>query len=279
MLLYLYLMVCLSWCRTESVVPEAKEDENNDTPELLPPNLWRSDPPVIHENDTWWEDEGGEEEEEDEDGARSLLRDPHFLESTYGRSSSTCTSTRNCCPHAGTECHYVGGECHRTGTISTDTCDHFSTNPSLCQHDGCICCIDCDKGASTSKCGLARGSCRKQCQCLRYEYADHFNYCPNRACTCCRHCATTYQCKYGGTSPGVCLRDVDYYTRLEFVFLNTTAICAQPQCSCVNYCVVEKTCTMLAGYCIKKSVSCRPNYIKFDCGCRDTKSCSCCVPS
>ncbi|KAK3856601.1 hypothetical protein Pcinc_037089, partial [Petrolisthes cinctipes] len=260
-----------------SLVPEAKEDENDDTPDLLPPNLWKSDSPVIHENDTWWmeEEEGGEEEDEE---GRSFLRDPHFLQRTYG-SSSTCTSTRDCSPHAGTDCHYVGGECHRSGTISTDTCDLFSSDPGLCQHDGSICCIDCDKDASTSKCGVVGGSCRKLCQCQRYEFADHFNYCPNRACTCCRQCDTTYQCKYGGTSPGVCVRDVNYYTRLLFVFLNTTAQCTQSQCSCVNYCVVGTKCSGLGGYCIKNSVSCRTNYIKFDCGCRDTKSCSCCVPS
>lgn len=105
---------------------------------------------------------------------------------------------------------------------------------------------------------------------------------PVLSCTllyrCCRRCGTSYECRYGA-SPGVCLRNVYFYIHLEFVFLNTTAKCDQSQCSCVNYCAAQTLCIRLGGYCVKKGVACRRNYVKFDCGCRDPNNCSCCVPS
>lgn len=73
-----------------SFVPKVKEDED----EVKLPLSWRSDPPVINENDTWWMDGEGEDEE------GRLNSDPYLLERTYGGTSS-CSTSRDCCPHAG----------------------------------------------------------------------------------------------------------------------------------------------------------------------------------
>ncbi|KAK4321789.1 hypothetical protein Pmani_007416 [Petrolisthes manimaculis] len=91
-------------------------------------------------------------------------------ETDLDQKEAVCPS--GCCTQ-GSKCEKLGGECQPLSSLQW--CHHASTDPDLCGSSKCRCCLKCSCG---SYCGKVYGTCRPDCGCSMYEYADVFNPCP-----------------------------------------------------------------------------------------------------
>ncbi|KAK3856600.1 hypothetical protein Pcinc_037088 [Petrolisthes cinctipes] len=279
MTVFLFLSLLLGVCQCEPLdkmneeanvlLPERNSEVNLKKDNLMEENLNLDLEERAEEMDIpWWL-----EEEQLERNENFEVEEEEEMEEEEAVEANDLRAT---CPARNTLCHSVGGLCY-SRSANTRYCEIVSKDPKVCNSTSCQCCIDCDRSLVGSQCRSVRGYCRGECQCRPYEYSDAFHPCRSSACSCCRRCLTTRECRYG-RSYGVCVGDANYYSRFHHVYRNYTASCTVPGCSCINVCTRERSCYNAGGYCTKLGIRCRPNYIRFPCGCRDDRNCACCVP-
>lgn len=75
----------------------------------------------------------------------------------------------------------------------------------------------------------------------------------------------------------MCVREVKAY--LDKGYYPSTLPCRERECSCVHECLPLACKSNYNGYCVSKKMPCQKGYMAIDCGCQNTKTCHCCIPS